>query len=468
MTTEETPNADTALLWQDLFSQANIEKVFRNHIQNRSGAGVDRITTVRFEKELGVQAEIISRKCIAGTYRFSPYLEQLASKGKKSPPRVISIPTVRDKIVLKIITQYIHSCFESYIARDLPNTIVRKVKDQINLAKGLDVIRLDIRAFYDSIDHEILFAAIANTNNHAPFLRLLRRAVTNPTLPSNYVAATRKENKNTIGVPQGLSISNILAEIYIAPFDDDVKQHSSFYNRFVDDILLFYSPKTLELTWDAISRNLANLKLELNEQKSTPQHQPSSFDKSIDFLGYRFSQQGTSVRDSSYQKFIHSLLGKVTKYKHGNAFDNIDEPELKKEAFIHELNERITGAIDGRRRYGWVFFFSEVSDLGLLYQIDRVIYGAIQRLQQFSELDAQKIKRVTRAYFEAKHSPNSGYIHDYKKYQTTDDKIQYLLLIGWIRRDPNAQYSDEQVEQMFEQAKITNLLKLERDTGNLS
>lgn len=361
-----------------------------------------------------------------------------------------------------------HSCCESFIARDLPNTIVRKIKDQLCLANGLDFIRLDIKAFYDSIDHAILFATIAKINNCVPFLRLLKRAVTNPTLSANYTAATRKESKNTVGVPQGLSISNILAEIYIAPFDAGVRQHCSFYNRFVDDILLFCSPESSKLIWAAILKNLADLKLELNQQKSTPQGHTSSLGGAIDFLGYRFSQQKISVRDSSYQKFTHSILGKITKYKHGNAFKNIDEPHRKKAAFIQDLNERITGAIDGRRRYGWVFFFSEADDLGLLYQMDRVICSAVERLQQFSELDAQKIKRVTRAYFEAKHSPNSGYIHDYKKYQTIDDKIQYLLLIGWIRWDPNAQYSDKQIEQMFEEAKITNLLKLESDIGMFS
>lgn len=455
-------------MWQNLFSQDNIEKVFRDKIQNRSGPGVDRITVERFEKELIFQAEIISRKCVAGTYQFSPYLEQLASKGKKSPPRVISIPTVRDKIVLKIITQYMHSCFENFISRDLPNTIVRKIKDQLCLANGLDFIRLDIKEFYDSIDHVILFAAISKTNNFAPFLRLLKRAVTNPTLSANYLAATRKESKNTGGVPQGLSISNILAEIYIAPFDASVRQHCSFYNRFVDDVLLFCSSESLTPIWAAISTNLADLKLAPNPQKSTAQGQSSSLDSAIDFLGYRFSQQRISVRDSSYQRYMHSILGKITKYKHGNAFKNIDGPDHKKAAFIQDLNERITGAIDESRRYGWVFFFSEISDLGLLHQMDRVICSAVQRLQQFSEADAQKIKSVTRTYFEAKHSPYNGYIHDYRKYRTIDDKFQYLLLVGSIQRDTNVQYSNKQIEQMFEQAKITNLLKLERDAGNLS
>lgn len=188
----------------------------------------------------------------------------------------------------------------------------------------------------------------------------------------------------------------------------------------------------------------------------------------LEFLGYRFTQQGVSVRDASYNKFIHSVLGIITRYKHGRSEKNIENPAGKKTAFLHELNEKITGAIDGRRRYGWVFFFSEIDDVSLLHQIDRVIISALTRANNLSKEDIKQVKSVTRAYFEAKHSPERGYVHNYNVYQTHEDKIRYLSLIGWIKHDPNATYSDKQINQMFEQAKTVNLLKLQRDVSILS
>jgi hypothetical protein len=231
---------------------------------------------------------------------------------------------------------------------------------------------------------------------------------------------------------------------------------------------MFCTPQSRADIWGAVSKNLGDLILGLNTKKSTLPDQSTSLQNGIDFLGYHFSQEGASVRAASYQRFLHSVLGKITKYKHGNAVKNIDEPERKKAAFIQDLNERITGAIDGRRRYGWVFFFSEVSDIGLLHQIDRIICEALARVRGLSPEDIKQIKRVTRAYYEAKHSPDMGYIHNYNVYLTPAVKLQYLLLIGWIKRDPNARYTDEQVNLWFEQAKTANLLKLERDVGMFS
>lgn len=90
-----------------------------------------------------------------------------------------------------------------------------------------------------------------------------------------------------------------------------------------------------------------------------------------------------------------------------------------------------------------VFFFSEVSDLALLHQIDRVISEALARIPELTSEDVQKIKRVTRAYFEAKNTPDNGYIHNYNVYKTTADKLRYLLLIGWIKRDSEATYTNK-------------------------
>ncbi|MBU0859733.1 MAG: SLATT domain-containing protein [Alphaproteobacteria bacterium] len=126
-----TPPNVSGKAWEDTFSENNIRSCFRQHIYSKGGQGVDRISVDLFKRDLQEHIPIIARKCKEGTYKFSPYLEVLQSKGRDKNPRVISIPTVRDRLVLKLLTEYLHLSFDECIARDLPNTVIRKIKKGI-------------------------------------------------------------------------------------------------------------------------------------------------------------------------------------------------------------------------------------------------------------------------------------------------------------------------------------------------
>jgi len=460
---EETPEES----WKRLFSEANIKQVFHEKIAPKGGRGVDRISVARFEKELNEQAVIICRKCRIGTYKFSPYLEQLISKGKDKKPRVISIPTIRDKIVLKVLTEFIHQHFSDYIAKDLPNTVIKKIKKELEQKDNLkSYIRLDIARFYDSIGHTHILEKIKKEIDYLPFIKLLRKAITNPTLASGYSAEKRKITKNEKGVPQGLSISNILAEIYASTYDSKIKPLSIANFRFVDDIFILCEMNKVLPLWGVINNATKKLGLELNHEKGTPEYESWDVEKGLEFLGYRFEKDKISVKDASYNRFVHSIVGKITKFKYRKIAEDKLSQDVSKKVFIDDLNERITGAIDENKRYGWAFFFSEINDVDLLHRIDMVVRKNLDRLPNFSKEDKKAIKSVVRAHYEAKHSPKRGYIHNYNSYKTISQKIYYLKNRGLLKED--AQYTDKQIERLFIQVKAKNLLKLERDVSNIS
>lgn len=453
--------------WAQLFSKANIRDVFYQHIHPKGGQGVDRISVLQFSKMFDEQAAIINKKCIAGTYKFSPYLEQLQSKGKSKAPRIISIATVRDKIVLKILTEFIHIYFDEYLAKDLPNTVIKKIKKELSEnSLELGYIKLDLENFYGSIPHDELVAKLRNHVNYLPFISLVKRAICNPTLASGYSLAQKKLAKNLIGIPQGLSISNIMAEIYIEPFDKEIRNLSKSYFRFVDDIFILCELGKAEPIWKLIKKVSENLKLSISKDKSTPENSAQQVSLGFEFLGYSFKNKKISVREASKKKFLHSVIGKISRYKHERVKDDGRDLNLKKSVFIEDLNERITGAIDKNRRYGWVFFFSEIDDIPLLHEIDMVVGRVLSRIQGFTKEDLKKIKRVSRAHYEANHSPKRGYIHNYNSYETIAQKMKYLGDRGYLKKE--GKYTEEQIHQMFEKAKANNLLKLERDVGILS
>lgn len=456
-------------LWAELFSKDNIKAVFYEDIYPKGGQGVDRISVREYEKLLNNELEIINRKVLQGTYKFSPYLEQLQSKGKSSLPRVISIPTTRDKLVLKILTEFLHVKFKDNLAKDLPNTVIKKIKKEIfPCSENIAFLKLDIQNFYPSVQHEILLNKICKKIDYKPFLNILRKAIRNPTLPAGYKHAQRKDY-NTSGVPQGLSISNILAEIYVGELDDNLTPLSKAYFRFVDDIFILCEPNNGFEIWTKTNEIVNNLKLKINHEKSTEEFKTNNINEKFDFLGYSFDvpQNIISVSKKSQNKFINSLVNKITKFKYGGTNVNKNKPpEIIKKVFIEDLNERITGAVDKKRRYGWAFFFSEINDQQLLNKIDMIIHRVLQRVPNFNKEDIQNVKKVNRAYYEAKHTPTRGYIHNYNEYKTLQQKIDYLRDRGMTKAD--AQYTEEQINNMFNKIKASNLLKLEQDITNLS
>ncbi len=149
----------------------------------------------------------------------------------------------------------------------------------------------------------------------------------------------------------------------------------------------------------------------------------------------------------------------IKKYKwiNDDAYKNI---------FIENLNEKITGAISETKRYGWLFYFLEINDNALLHRMDRIIDSLFERIDEFGNKRPGSLKRLARAYFEAKYNSHGNYIHNYNLYVTTEEKIKYLNKIGKL--NPESSYTKEDIDHIFEKTKIQNLLYLEKDIGEIS
>ena len=89
------------------FSPKRLQQIYYDKIKYRANVGMDRVTPKAFEDNLDNNIQIISRKVLSGVYKFTRYREVLISKGRGKEPRVISIPTVRDKLALSACHQFL-------------------------------------------------------------------------------------------------------------------------------------------------------------------------------------------------------------------------------------------------------------------------------------------------------------------------------------------------------------------------
>ncbi|MBU1566238.1 MAG: hypothetical protein KJ630_11525, partial [Proteobacteria bacterium] len=351
----------------------------------------------------------IQNKVTTHSYIFTPYLETLFSKGRHKPPRLISIPTIRDKITLTAINRCLQYHFPSCVRESLPNTIIQQIKECLENSNDTVCIRkYDLANFYPSIDKGKLFEEMEK-NVPLKELLLIKNALNTPTVPKG-TKRCAYDKFSTTGVPQGLSISNILAEIYIHDIDVEMKKNHEYYWRYVDDILIICSDSNEATEADkTLSRLIKDKALALSEEKS----KKCSIKEKFSFLGYQFVDKKVTVRDSSFERHIQKISDIFSWYQK-NKKENVVDYHMLFTAFIDSLNERITGAISSKKRYGWLFYYSEITDKTVLYRLDNIVKRKLLALPEVEQNGIpQALKRSTRAFHEIKHSPFSGYIHDH-------------------------------------------------------
>jgi len=242
------------------FSKKNIKKVFEEDIRNKPSVGIDGITITTFEKKLDNEMDTINRKVLNKTYNFSFYKEKLISKGRGKPPRVISIPTIRDKIVLKSIFNTLSEIFYLELSNEIVHTTIDNIIQDIKSKKYDSFIKLDMENFYPSLNHDMLLKKIRKKTRKKEFINLLENAIKQETVHKSN--PNKKKYQSLKGVPQGLSISSILASIYLIKLDDMNKNGKNYkYYRYVDDILILCNSNDIAMIYENIEKKAKKLSL---------------------------------------------------------------------------------------------------------------------------------------------------------------------------------------------------------------
>lgn len=461
-------------LLQVFFSKSALKDAFDIKFLESSTKGLDRLNGFQFNQRLDNQLSIIHRKSLSGTYKFTPYAEVLQLKGRGKKPRVIGIPTIRDRLVLHQLKEILAHTFPECVPKTRANTLIhrisreiKKIEEEGNTAYTF-IFGCDIQGFYDEIDRDLLLQALQKRIKSRKVLNLIKSAITSPIVPRNYRRDKTDDYLTPKGVPQGLAISNILAAIYLAEFDTKMRTTSAHYYRYVDDILIFGDDANVREAQKNAEDSLDSLDLKIHPIGSGKSH-TGLLTNPFGYLGYWFSVPKITVRPTTVERFLQSIVGKFSDFTHNKGYrlerhKYLTEERLK-EIFLSELNERITGAISENRRFGWISYFSEITDLELLKKLDRIIGGFFDRLNDFGRSPPLDLKKLTRAYYEMRYSPTRGYIHNYDNFDDRAKKMQFLMDRG--RLDPNSAYTDQEINDIFESYRNKNLADLEPDDGTM-
>lgn len=433
------PNFDFIPL--DGFNAAWLKTVYQSHVARSRAVGKDGIRHHAFEKMLDAECELIATKVNDGTYRPTNYREKLIARGSKRPPRQISVPTIRDRLALRGALEFLKSHFPIAQPRP-PHVFIKDIKAHLKVARAhSSFLRMDIKDFYPSLRHDLLQEALEKSDMPASIISLIVKAVATKT-------GTTDQPAPTVGVPQGLSISNALAAIYMVEFDK-IADDSLFYRRYVDDILVIAESEKINSVYKSLWTGLENIGLASHPMGTPGKTETSVLNDGVQYLGYEITPDQISVRQSSLAKMFSNLAKVLTSFKY----------KRDHERNLFRINLKISGCVINNSRRGWLMFFSQTDNISQLAYLDSWLKSEINSLP----IQEGTIKTFKKSYYEIRFNlQESLYIPNFDKYNI-DQKKEVIAVLSRRRREEVDTMDVTLIEREFDRLIGREVSELERD-----
>lgn len=250
-------------------------------------AGSDGLTVADFARHLDRHLAALGQQLRSGSYEPQPLVQRHAKVHEKI--RRLCIPTVRDRIAQRTVLDTANRTLDRELAES--SFAYRRRRSWLTALNAVQqcrqeglrwVVRIDIRDFFEQVDHDTLRAELSTTLDRGA-VETMMAWVQAPVIHDNGVAP------NARGIPQGAPISPALANRYLHSLDQRVHNRVGRLVRYADDIAVFCPDEAQAVRADAAVREvLADLRLEANPAKSYLSH----FDRGFAFLGWVFFRDG--------------------------------------------------------------------------------------------------------------------------------------------------------------------------------
>jgi len=280
-------------LYVHVCKMETLDEAYRMAQKNDGAPGIDGVT---FEaiKESGVEGFLrqIRDELITSTYRpMRARKKEIPKDGGKV--RVLSIPAIRDRVVQWALKLVLEPIFEAdfqpgsygYRPKRTAHQAVNQVAQAIVESKTR-IIDIDLRAYFDNVQHHLLLEKVARRVQDDEVMHLLK----------TMLKATGEK-----GVPQGGVISPLLSNLYLTEVDRmleramETTRNGKYtyvqYARFADDLVILIDSHTrhdwlMKAVGKRLREELSKLQVEINEEKSRIVDLAKG--DSFTFLGFEF------------------------------------------------------------------------------------------------------------------------------------------------------------------------------------
>lgn len=279
-----TERPGTSGLMEAALERRNLQAALKRVKQNKGSPGIDGMTVDDLPDHLRVHWPSLREQLLAGTYQPQPVRRHVIPKSGGGE-RELGIPTVLDRFIQQALLQVLQPRFDptfsqhshGFRPRRSAHDAVREAQRYVQQGRRW-VVDVDLEAFFDRVNHDVLMGRLAKRIEDRQVLGLLRRYL-NAGVMANGVAMDRHE-----GTPQGGPLSPLLANVLLDEVDKELERRGHAFVRYADDCNVYVrSRRAGERVMQALRRQYAKLHLRVNESKSAVA--PVQDRK---FLGYTF------------------------------------------------------------------------------------------------------------------------------------------------------------------------------------
>jgi len=262
-------------LYVHVCKKETLQEAYRMAKKNNGAPGIDGVTFEAIE-ESGAESFLqqIRDELIINTYRpMRVRKKEIPKDGGKV--RILSIPSIRDRVVQGALKLILEPIFEAdfqpgsygYRPKRTAHEAVSRVAEAI-VTEKTKIIDLDLRAYFDNVQHYLVLEKVAKRVQDDAVMRLLKMIL----------KATGKK-----GVPQGGVVSPLLSNLYLNEVDRmlekalDTTRNGKYtyiqYVRFADDLVILIDSYSrhdwlVKAVEKRLREELAKLRVEINEEKS--------------------------------------------------------------------------------------------------------------------------------------------------------------------------------------------------------
>ena len=208
---------------------------------NKGAAGIDEQSIADFERELKNNLYKIWNRMSSGSY-FPPPVRTVSIPKSGGGLRKLGIPTVGDRIAQMVVKLYLEPEVEAYFHPDSYGYRPGKsALDAVGQARERCwkydyVIDLDIKGFFDNLEHSLIMRAVKKHTNSEWMLLYIERWLKAPVQLEDGTLVERNR-----GTPQGSVISPLLANLFMHhAFDKWMQENHPYapFERYADEVVV--------------------------------------------------------------------------------------------------------------------------------------------------------------------------------------------------------------------------------------
>lgn len=305
-------------------SKREVWEAYKRVKANHGAAGVDGQSIAQFEEDLSNNLYRLWNRLSSGSY-IPPPVRRVEIPKADGTTRPLGIPTVSDRIAQMVVRRYLEPFLEPVFHDDSygyrPG---RSAHQALTVARQRCwrsdwVLDLDIKGFFDNIDHQLLMRALRRHTNCKWVLLYIERWLVAPVCMLDGALVARDR-----GTPQGAVISPVLANLFLHyAFDQWMSRNypGIQFERYADDVICHCKSeaqaKQLRAELDA---RFAACKLQLHPEKTKvvyckDDNRHGSYPvQRFDFLGHCFRPRSARNRSGAlFVSFAPAVSDKAAK-----------------------------------------------------------------------------------------------------------------------------------------------------------